>query len=398
MKRLGSKKLEQLGSAIFAEVDEWKKEASARGLQVIDLGIGSPDLPPSPAVVEALRAATADMANYSYPSSEGLAEFREKAAEWLAWRFGASVDPQHELLALMGTQDGLAHLPLALCDPGDTAIVPDPGYPIYAAGLALAGGVPYVTPLTRDNDFLPQFDRIPREVADKAVYMLISYPSNPLAAVASPDFYEQAVAFGRKHDILIVNDLAYSEMAFDGHRPSSILTVPGARQTAIEFHSLSKSFNMAGGRIGFVAGRRDAVEALKRLKSNIDYGPFKAVQRAGIAAMDEHMRGGTASVSAVYERRRDLFVSELERAGWTIGRPAATMFVWAAIPPGTSSRQISREMVLETGVAVIPGDAFGAQGEGYIRIALVQSDELLIEAARRIGSFMNKWRRMGDVR
>lgn len=397
MRRLGSKKLEQLGSAIFAEVDEWKREAAARGLRVIDLGIGSPDLPPSPAVVEALRAAAADMASYSYPSSEGLAEFRSKAAEWLAWRFGAAVDPQRELLALMGTQDGLAHLPLALCDPGDTAIIPDPGYPIYAAGLALAGGVPYMAPLTRDNGFLPRFDCIPREVADKAVYMLISYPSNPLAAVADPGFYEEAVAFGRRHDILIAHDLAYSEMTFDGHEPSSILTIPGAMQTAVEFHSLSKSFNMAGGRIGFIAGRSDAVEALKRLKSNIDYGVFKAVQRAGIVAMDEHMRGGAAGVAAVYERRRDLFVAELERAGWTIDKPSATMFVWAPIPPGATSRQISREMLLETGVAVIPGDAFGSQGEGYIRIALVQPDELLVEAARRIGSFINRWRGNADV-
>lgn len=390
MKRRGSEKLARLGSAIFAEVDEWKQAARQKGLAVIDLGIGSPDLPPSRTVVDALVAAVRDGGNYRYPTSEGMPEFRAKAAEWLKWRFGVDVDPSRELIALMGSQDGLAHLALALCDPGDIALVPNPGYPIYAAGLALAGVTPHFMPLRSDGGFLPELDRIPSEIANKAVFMLLSYPSNPLSAVADLAFFEEAVHFAKRHDLLIVHDLAYSELAFDGFRPPSMLQVPGAKEVALEFYSLSKSYNMAGCRIGFAAGHEGAVQALKQLKGNIDYGVFLAVQKAGIAALDDHMNGRSADAAEVYERRRDLFLEEMSRFGWPIPKPAATMFVWAPIPAGWTSRSISREMLLQTGVAVIPGDAFGSEGEGYVRIALVQPEEMLVEAARRIGRFLQE--------
>ncbi|MEX2415779.1 MAG: aminotransferase class I/II-fold pyridoxal phosphate-dependent enzyme [Paenibacillaceae bacterium] len=397
-KRLESKRLDQLGSAIFAEVEEWKLEARALDKDIIDLGIGSPDLSPSPMIVQALQLAVGNSANYHYPSSEGSIEFRTKAAEWLNWRFGVEVDPVYEILTLMGTQDGLAHLTLAICDPGDIALLPDPGYPIYAGGLALAGVEPYYMPLRSENDYLPRLDLIPADIANRAKFMLLNYPSNPLASIADLTFFEEVVQYGRKHDLLIVHDLAYCEMAFEGFRPPSILSISGAMDIAVEFHSLSKSFNMAGCRIGFMAGRSDVVQALRRLKSNIDYGVFKAVQAAGIVALEEDMKSEGSSVADIYERRRDIFLEQIMLAGWNIPvpKPLATMFVWVPIPVGWTSRQISREILLETGVVVIPGDAFGQEGEGFVRIALVQEEARLIEAARRIGSWYDIWSRGFD--
>ncbi|CAG7613737.1 LL-diaminopimelate aminotransferase [Paenibacillus solanacearum] len=388
MKQLQSKRLAELGSAIFSEVAHWKKDVAARGVDVIDLGIGSPDRPPSPKVIRALQEAVADPAAYGYPTSEGSLAFRETVAKWYKHRFGVELNPETEIVTLMGSQDGLAHLAMSVTDPGDTVMVPDPGYPIYSASLVLAGVTPYYLPLREENGFLPDLDSIPPDVAAKAKFMLLNYPSNPLSAVATLDFFERVVDYAEKHDLLIVHDLAYSEMAFDGFRPPSILEVEGAKRCAVEFHSLSKSFNMAGCRIAFMVGREDAVQSLRMLKSNIDYGVFVAVQRAGIAALEEDMAGG-CSVAEVYEKRRDIVVEGLRRAGWNIDKPKATMFIWARIPEGWTSRQISREMVYHAGVVVIPGDAFGQEGEGYVRIALVQEQDRLREAVDRIGAFLS---------
>lgn len=390
MKRLESGRLAQLGSAIFAEVASWKEQARAKGLDVIDLGIGSPDSPPTETTIRALEQAVRNPAHYGYPSSEGSLRFRSQAADWYRYRFGVDLDPEEEIVTLMGSQDGLAHLAMAVTDPGDTAIVPDPGYPIYSAGLVLAGVRPYLLPLRQENGFLPDFAEIPEEILKQAAFMLLNYPGNPTAAVAPLSFFEEWVRFARKHDLLIVHDVAYSELAFDGFTPPSVLQVEGAKDVAVEFHSLSKSFNMAGCRIAFLSGNRDAVKALRTLKSNIDYGVFGAVQEAGISAMEEDMETGIGRRNgAEYERRRNLFLEILQGYGWDIPRSKATMFVWAPVPSGWTSRQISREMLFSSGVAVIPGDAFGPSGEGFIRIALVQEDKRLEEAARRIGTF---WR------
>lgn len=390
MIKFESGRLSKLGSAIFAEAAEWKRQAREQGIDVIDLGIGSPDRPPSAAVMQALERAVRDPRNYGYPSSEGSGAFRRAVARWYERRFGVRLDAETEVVALMGSQDGLAHLAMAVADPGDVAIVPDPGYPIYTASLALAGVTPYPVPLRADNGFLPRLDDIPADVADKAAFILLNYPSNPLSAVADRAFFERLVAFARRHELLVVHDLAYSEMAFDGFVPPSILEVAGAKEVAVEFHSLSKSFNMAGCRIAFMVGHPGAVRSLRTLKSNIDYGVFEAVQQAGIAALEEDMARAGGSVAALYERRRDVLIDGLHAAGWTIPKPKATMFVWAPIPPGWTSRQISREMCRTTGVVVIPGDAFGAEGEGYVRIALVQEEERLAEAASRIGRFLKQ--------
>ncbi|UKS24645.1 aminotransferase class I/II-fold pyridoxal phosphate-dependent enzyme [Paenibacillus sp. HWE-109] len=383
----GSKRLSQLGSAIFSEVADWKREVMNRGVDVIDLGIGSPDLPPSTRIIEAFTEAVQNPDHYGYPTSEGSLAFRTAVAKWYRYRFGVQLDPEHEILTLMGSQDGLAHLALSLCDPGDIAIVPDPGYPIYSASLVLAGVEPYLLPLRAEHNYLPQLVDIPVDVAAKARFILLNYPSNPLSAVADRAFFEQLIAYAKKHDLLVVHDLAYSEMAFDGYKPMSILEIEGAKEVAVEFHSLSKSFNMAGCRIAFLTGQADAVKALKTLKSNIDYGVWGAIQAAGIAALQEDMEHDH-SVADVYQRRRDVFITALEDAGWKITPPKATMFIWAAIPKGWTSRQISREMLYHAGVVVIPGDAFGAEGEGFVRIALVQDEARLLEAARRIGDWL----------
>lgn len=384
MKITGSKRLTQLGSAIFAEVAEWKREVISHGVDVIDLGIGSPDLPPSQKIIDALAEAVRNPGMYGYPASEGSLAFRQAVARWYMHRFGVELDPGEEILTLMGSQDGLAHLAMSLCDPGDIALVPDPGYPIYGASLVLAGVQPYFMPLREENGFLPDLEAVPEEVAAKAKFILLNYPSNPLSATADRDFFEKLVDYAQKNELLIVHDLAYSEMAFDGFKPMSILEIEGAKAVAVEFHSLSKSFNMAGCRIAFMAGHREAVRALKILKSNIDYGVFQAVQAAGIAALEEDMLT-EHSVSPMYEKRRDALVQALNDIGWSIPAPKATMFIWARIPEGYTSRQISREMLMRAGVVVIPGDAFGAEGEGYVRIALVQEESRLVEAARRIG-------------
>ncbi|MEF3303166.1 aminotransferase class I/II-fold pyridoxal phosphate-dependent enzyme [Paenibacillus sp. GYB003] len=390
MKRNGSSRLQHLGSAIFTEVAEWKREAIAKGHEVIDLGIGSPDRPPSARVMETLAAAVRNPAHYGYPTSEGSFAFRSAVARWYDYRFGVELDPESEVTTLMGSQDGLAHLAMAVADPGDVAIVPDPGYPIYSASLVLAGVKPFLLPLRADNGFLPRLESIPEEVAASAKFMLLGYPSNPLSAVADFDFYERLVDYAAKRDLLIVHDAAYSEMAFDGLRPRSVLEVPGAKRIAVEFHSLSKSFNMAGCRIAYMVGNADAVRALRTLKSNIDYGVFAAVQEAGIAALEDQMAGSGWEIASVYERRRDVVVDGLRRIGWDVPKPKATMFIWAPIPPGWTSRQISREMLLSAGVVVIPGDAFGEQGQGFVRIALVQEEAKLLEAVERIGRFLRE--------
>jgi LL-diaminopimelate aminotransferase len=300
------------------------------------------------------------------------------------------------MVALMGSQDGLAHLALSICNPGDLAIVPDPGYPIYSGALAIAGVRAWTLPLLEQNHFVPDLDSIPDEVWQEAVFILLGFPGNPISTTVDLAYMEKLIALAAQWDVLVIHDLAYSEMGYDGYRPISILQVPGAIHTAVEFHSFSKSFNMAGCRIGFMTGNCEAVGALRELKSNADYGVFEPVQEAAVRALELAMaEGGNLAVAPMYERRRDLFVEALAREGWNVPKPKATMFIWAALPEaytseGTAgnSRQFAHELLLKTGVAVIPGAAFGSQGEGYVRIALVEEEGRLLEAARRIGEYL----------
>jgi len=391
-----SERLSQLGSSIFAEVAGWKLSAAESGLDIIDLGIGSPDQPPSPAVRQALSEAALRTDMYAYPATKSGLPFRRHAAAWMKHRFNVELDPMSEIVTLLGSQDGLAHLALALCDPGDTALLPNPGYPIYAASLALAGVESVLMPLREENGYMPDLDAIPDEEWDRATFILLNYPNNPISAVADLVFFKRLLDKARRHDVLVVHDLAYSEMGFDGCEPPSILEIPGASDQAVEFHSLSKSFNMAGCRIGFLAGNKTAVGALRELKANIDYGVFDPIQEAGIIALQEAIEGTKLpKAGKLYEQRRNTFLEALRTEGWDVVAPKATMFVWAQLPPMQwsleepwTSRRISQEMLKATGVVVVPGEAFGSEGEGYVRIALVESEERLKEAARRIGSFI----------
>ncbi|MGO4694921.1 aminotransferase class I/II-fold pyridoxal phosphate-dependent enzyme [Paenibacillus sp. 2TAB26] len=391
-----SKRLSQLGSSIFAEVAAWKRSAVESGLDIIDLGIGNPDQPPSPAVRQALSEAALRSDMYSYPAIKSGLPFREHAAKWMQHRFNVELDAGDEIVTLLGSQDGLAHLAMALCDPGDIVLLPNPGYPIYAASLALAGVESVLMPLREENGFMPDLEAIPDSEWDQATFILLNYPNNPISAIADISFFERLIDKAKRHNVLVVHDLAYSEMGFEGCEPPSILEVPGAIDHAVEFHSLSKSFNMAGCRIGFLAGNRAAVAALRELKANIDYGVFDPIQEAGIVALQEAIANvEKPKAGKLYEQRRNTFLEALRAEGWDVAAPRATMFVWAQLPPmqwslseSWTSRRISQEMLRQTGVVVVPGEAFGSEGEGYVRIALVESEERLKEAAGRIGKFI----------
>jgi LL-diaminopimelate aminotransferase len=381
-----SERLDRLGSAIFAEVAGWKQEARGNGLSVINLDIGSPDQPPEEQVRTVLAAASLRSDTYRYPGTEGTLAFRQTVAKWFNYRFGVELDPQSEILSLMGTQDGLAHLPLAITNPGDAALLPDPGYPVYGAGLAVAGVDAIPLPLLADNGYLPDFESITEVIWDKVKFMILNYPSNPLSVTADLAFFERAVYTAKKHGVLLVHDNAYSEMAFDGLKPPSVLEIPGASDIAIEFHSLSKSFHLAGTRLGFAVGNREVLSSMRALKNNIDFGVFLGTQEAGIAALEMDINE-PKPIASLYEKRRDVFVKALREQGWNVPTPQATMFLWSSVPEGWSSRSFSQALLTSTGVASIPGNAFGERGEGYVRLALVEHEDLLLEAAKRIGEF-----------
>lgn len=384
--RTPSRRLEHLSSAIFSELARRKRSAAQRR-PVIDLSIGSPDQPPAPELVDVLVEAVRQPGAFGYPMTDGTDEFRAEVARWYRYRFGVALDPDREVHSLMGSQDGLAHFALAWADPGDVVLVPDPGYPIYAGSVRLAGADLYPMPLRAENGFLPDLAKIPEEVARRARFMILNYPNNPVSAVAPLSFFEQVVSFAKRHDIIVVHDLAYSEMAFDGYRPPSFLQAPGAKDVGIEFNSFSKSFNMAGCRIAYVVGNEEIIKPLAAVKSNVDYGVFLPVQQMAVAALRlDRESGSPNAVGPLYQERRDVLIAALREAGWSIEPPKATMFVWAPVPAGWSSRAFAFALLEEAGVVVVPGSAFGAKGEGYVRIALVQPPDVLREAADRIAA------------
>lgn len=378
-----ARRMNSISPGIFSEMEARKKKVEARGIPVINLGVGSPDLPPAPHIMEAMSRAVLEPRNYTYPLA-GQARLYQAVAEWYGGRFAVDLDPAREVLVLMGSQDGLAHLALAYIDPGDLALVPDPGYPIYSFSILLAGGEVHPLPLLAENRFLPDLGAIPDDVAKKAKLLWINYPNNPVAATADRAFFGRVVEFARRHDILVCHDVAYAELAYDGYRPVSFLSAPGAKEVGIEFYSLSKTYNMAGCRIGFAAGNADVLADLAQIKSNIDYGVFYAVQEAGIAALTGSQES-VAETARTYQRRRDILVDGLGAAGWPMPKPQASMFVWAPLPPGyASAAAFAADLLEKAGVIVIPGVAFGRQGEGYVRIALVKDEETLREAVRRV--------------
>ena len=368
---------------IFAELAAIRARLASRGVDAIDLSIGTPDLPPPAHVMAALSEAALDPANYRYAILDRR-ELREAASDWYLRRFGIALDPGREVLSLLGSHDGLAHVAWAILKPGDVALVPDPGYPIFAKGPELAGAEVYPMPLAPENAYLADFDSIPSGVANRARLMILSYPGNPIGACAPDSFFREAVRFADRYGIAVLHDNAYSELAFDGRRPGSFLAAPGAKDVGIELNSLSKTYGMSGCRVGFAFGCERILSRLAELKSHIDYGIFPAVQIAAEAALT----GPQACVElarGTYEARRDLFVNGLRAIGWAIEPPQATMFCWARIPGGLGgSEAFAAAMAERAGVIVVPGTCFGARGEGYVRVALVQSEERIDRAIRRI--------------
>jgi len=377
-------RLKKLPPYLFAEIDRQKKEARARGVDLIDLGIGDPDLPTPAHVIDALARAAREPKNHRYPDYEGLLAFREAAAAWYRRRFGVTLDPATEVLTLIGSKEGTAHIPLAFVNPGDVVLVPDPGYPVYAAGTWFAGGEPYFLPLRAERGFLPDLDAVPADVLRRARMLFLNYPNNPTAAVATREFFAEVVAFARRHGVIVCHDAMYSELAFDGYAPPSFLQVPGAKEVGVEFHSCSKTYSMTGWRIGFVAGHPEVVKGLGRVKTNVDSGVFQAVQEAGIAALTGPQDYVT-QIRVIYGERRDVVVTGLRKLGLPVTPPRATFFVWAPVPDGSDSRKWASRLLQEVGVVVTPGVGFGAAGEGYYRIALTVDKARIAEAMDRLG-------------
>lgn len=375
-------RIDRLPPYLFAAMDRMRRDAIQRGLEVVNLGVGDPDLPTPEPIVQRLKAAADDPANHRYPSYEGLATFRQAVAAWYARRFGVRLDPETEVLTLIGSKEGLAHLPLAVLNPGDVALVPDPAYPVYTAGTVLAGATPYLLPLRHAHGFLPDLAAIPPRVATQAKLIFLNYPNNPTSASAPPDFFQRVVRLAERHGWLVCHDAAYSEIFYDGVRPKSFLETPGAKEVGIEFHSLSKTYNMTGWRIGFVVGQAKALAAIGRVKSNLDSGVFQAVQEAGIAALglDDAVLDG---IRRVYQVRRDLMIRGLTDLGLAPVAPQATFYVWMPVPGGKASEAFSLRLLERAGILTTPGRGFGEAGEGYIRMALTVDRETLARALER---------------
>ena len=379
-----AKRIEKLPPYLFAEIDKKIAQKKQEGVDVISLGIGDPDQPTPANVVEKMCEAVRDSANHRYPSYYGHPEFRKAVADWYKKRFRVILDPDTEVLPLIGSKEGLAHICFAAVDPGDTVLVPDPGYPVYNTGTILAAGTPpHFMPLRVENGFLPDLDSIGEKTAKAAKMMFISYPNNPTAAVADEAFFKKVVDFARKHDVIVCHDNPYSEITFDGYIAPSFLEMEGSREVGVEFHSLSKTYNMTGWRIGFVVGNSAMIEALGRVKTNIDSGIFNAVQRAGIEAL----RGPQESVEEMcrlYQKRRDLVIDSLNRMGWNLPKTKASIYIWVPVPEDYTSASFATYILNEAGVVLSPGSAYGPSGEGYVRISLTVDDDRLAEALERI--------------
>ena len=380
-----SQRLKQIPPYLFAEIDRLKNEMIRRGVDVIDLGVGDPDLPTPPHIVERLKEAAEDPENHRYPSYNGLFLFRRAVSDWYKRRFGVDLDPEREVIALIGSKEGIAHLPLAFVDPGDVVLVPNPAYPVYHIGTIFAGGRPYYMPLLEENGFLPNLEKVPEDIARRAKLIFVNYPNNPTAAVADLDFFERLKRFAKKYNIIVCHDAAYTELSYDGYRPPSFLEVKGSKEIAIEFHSLSKTYNMTGWRIGFAVGNADVIKALKEVKSNIDSGVFQAVQWAAIAAL-EGSEDAVEKNRRIFQERRDILIDGLRKIGLHVQRAKATFYLWARVPSGYSSASFSRFLLERAGIVTTPGSGFGDAGEGYIRIALTVPKERIIEAVKRLAN------------
>ncbi|HET7236223.1 MAG TPA: LL-diaminopimelate aminotransferase [Actinomycetota bacterium] len=380
-----AKRIQTLPPYLFAELDRKLAAKREQGVDVISLGVGDPDLPTPPHIVEALQEAADDPTTHRYPSYYGSLEFRTAVAAWYGRRFGVELDPETEVMALIGSKEGIGHIMFAILDPGDEALIPDPGYPVYAAATRLAGGSPVPLPMPAASGFQPNLDAA--VVSERTKVLWLNFPTNPTAAVADPGTFEGAVRFARRHDLLLLHDAAYSEITFDGYVAPSVMQVPGAKEVALEFGSASKFYNMTGWRIGWVVGSAEAIRALGIVKTNLDSGQFTAIQRAAIAALEgpeEHLD----RLRAIYQGRRDLVIGTLNGLGWSLKPPLGSCYVWMPVPEGETSAGFSDRLLEEAGVFVAPGSGYGEGGEGYVRLSLTVSDERLSEAMDRLGAVL----------
>lgn len=378
-----SQRLEKIPPYLFAQIDKKIDEAKEKGINIISLGIGDPDMPTLPNIVGAMHEAVYKPENHDYPPYQGTKEFRKASANWMKKRFNVELDYDSEMLALIGSKEGLAHIFFAFVDSGDIVLVPDPGYPVYKNGTILAGGEIYLMPLLAQNNFLPNFEKIPPEIAKRAKLMFLNYPNNPTGAVADLEFYQKAVDFAKKYDILICNDQAYSEMTYDNYIAPSILEIEGAKDCAIEFYSHSKSYNMTGWRIGFACGNKEAIKALGTIKNNIDSGVFKAIQEAGIEAYNTP-KSEIEKLNKIYQKRRNIVENALKELGWNIKPTKGTFYLWLPTPNNMPSADFCEMLIERTGVVVVPGVGYGKNGEGYFRIALTKDEKIIREAMERI--------------
>lgn len=360
-----------------------KAEVAAKGIDIISLGIGDPDLPTFPNIIDRLKKAVDNPVHHQYPSYEGMPSFRETVSRWCEKRFGVRLDPASEIVSLIGSKEGIAHAPLAFVNPGDVVLCPDPGYPVYNIGTMFAGGEAYSMPLLEENGFLPDLSAIPDDILTRSRLMFLNYPNNPTSAAATKEFFKEVVAFASKHNILVCHDAAYTEVYYDNEPPVSFLEIPGAVEVGIEFHSLSKTYNMTGWRIGWVCGKQEAISAMGKIKTNIDSGIFQAIQEAGIEALQGDQRQ-VEKLRTIYQARRDLASDFLTRKGFSFVVPGATFYLWVRTPDGLSSSQFAGRVLTETGVVLTPGNGFGEHGEGYFRISLTVDEQRLQEALERI--------------
>ncbi len=375
--------LGKLPPYLFAEIDRKIAEAKSRGVDIISLGVGDPDLPTPAPIVKAMQAAVADPSTHTYPPYQGTEEFRTAAKDWMQTRFGVSVDVNSEVMSLIGSKEGLAHLILAYVDPGDVVLCPSPGYPVYNNYTLLCHGEPVIVPLLPENKYLPDLSKIPADVAKRAKLFFLNYPNNPIGAIIDEPKIKEIVAFCKEHDILLCHDNAYSEMTFDGYRAPSFLSVPGAKDICIEMFSLSKMYNMTGWRVGFAVGNPAAIKALGTVKNNTDSGVFKAVQHAAAVGLNQS-DALTKDLNAIYARRRDIFVEGLHKMGWNFPKNDATFYLWVPVPTGMKSVEFVSLLLEKCGVVVPPGTGYGPEGEGFFRVALTVPDDRLREVLARM--------------
>ncbi|MDV0447123.1 LL-diaminopimelate aminotransferase [Methanosarcinaceae archaeon Ag5] len=384
-----SERILTLPPYLFASIDESKKAMIDKGVDVIDLGVGDPDRPTPSHIVESMVDAVRDPKNHQYPSYVGLMEFRVAVADWMKKTRNVTVDPKTQVLTLLGSKEGVAHVPFAFINPGDVVLCPNPGYPVYTIGTKFACGVPYEMPLLAKNNFLPDYDAIPKDVLKKAKLLFINYPNNPTGAVADKAFFEKTVKFAKENDLIVVHDNAYSEMVYDDYKSPSFFEIPGAMDVGIEFYSMSKTYNMTGWRLGFAVGNKDLIAAFGKVKSNIDSGAFDAIQRAGITALTSSQQC-VAEMNAVYTQRRNVLIDGLKSIGLDVKPQKATFYVWAPVPEGYDSMGFAKLLLEEAGIVVTPGVGFGKSGEGFVRFALTKEVTRINEAVERMKKIKSK--------